>query len=415
MNRHLKCFFLAFVMSLAAVRLAAQTFSTIFTFQPQQPQLVGGLAADFEGNLYGTTALGGAYKAGVVFKLAKPATTGGAYKFSVIHDFDGASGGSNGGALVLDKSGNIYGAAIFGGNTSACTSGCGIIFELARPSSSGTAWNFSIVYSFQGYPVDGAWPSFLMMNGHGVLFGTTSIGGTGNLGTVFQLTRSGSSWTESQLFDPSSSRVPCNPPGPITFDPSGNIFFKTLSGGRYNTGCVMELTPPIPPATNWNARTLLTFGNGVGGTTPEGPVLLDSSGNLFGVTLNGGIAQGTFYEVTRSGGGWTESVLYEFGSTAGGLNPVELLPGPSSGTYYGSAINNTTGGSGAIFQLNQPTTQGGAWTQTDLYSFPFVNGGDYPYNLTKGRQGALYGSTTYGGYIGEGCPIGCGTIFKISF
>lgn len=413
MRRHL-LFLLALLASFIAVRSGAQTFSTIYTFRPKQPQLVGGLVADFEGNLYGTTALGGTYKAGVVFKLTKPVTAAGSYKFSVIHDFDGAAGGANGGALVLDESGNIYGAAIFGGNTSACTSGCGIIFKLARPSSSGGAWNFSIVYSFQGYPVDGAWPSFLMMNGQGVLFGTTMIGGAGSLGTVFRLTHSSSSWTESLLFNPSAGILPCNPPGPITFDPSGNIFFKTSSGGPYNAGCLMELRPPTPPATAWKAATLFTFGNGAGGMTPEGAVLPDSSGELFGVTLSGGIAQGTFYKATQSGGVWSENVLYDFGSTAGGLSPIQFLPGPASGSYYGAALDNTTASGGAIFQLNQPTTEGGVWTQTDLYSFPYVNN-DYPYNLTKGDGGTLYGSTALGGYIGLGCPSGCGTIFRISF
>jgi hypothetical protein len=160
---------------------------------------------------------------------------------------------------------------------------------------------------------------------------------------------------------------------------------------------------------------MLAFGPvGAGGTTPEGPVLLNSLGELFGVTLYGGLAQGTFYKVTESGGVWTENTVYEFGSTPGGLNPVELLPGPTSGTYYGGAISNTTGGSGAIFQINQPSTQGGPWTQTDLYSFPYVNG-NYPFNLIKDNQGTLYGSTPYGGYSGKGCGLGCGTIFRISF
>ena len=324
MKRHL-FIFLALLAGFVAVRATAQTFSTIYTFQPQQPQLVGGLAADFEGNLYGTTAVGGTYKAGAVFKLAKPTLAGGSYEFSIIHDFDGAAGGSTGGPLVLDEGGNIYGATLFGGSTtsSLCKSGCGIVFKLARPASPGEPWIFTVIYTFQGYPVDGASPSFLMMKGHDILFGTTEVGGAGSLGTVFQLTHSGSSWTESLLFNPAPGILPCNPPGPLTFDSDGNIFFETQSGGRYNAGCVMRLTSPIPPGTTWKATTLLAFGPvGEGGATPEGPVRLNSLGELFGVTYYGGIAQGTFYEATESRGVWTENTVYEFGSTPGGLNPV---------------------------------------------------------------------------------------------
>lgn len=411
---------LALLASFAAVRSTAQTFSTIFTFQ--QPEGVGGLVVDSFGNLYGTTVQGGKYNAGVIFKLAKP-SSGGGYKFSVLHDFDGTSGGSAAGDIVLDNSGNLYGTTAKGGSvTSSCATGCGTIFKLTHPASPGGDWTFSVVYSFQGYPGDGQSPYFLSLNSQGVLFGTTPLGGAGNVGTVYQLTNSGLTWTESLLFNLSPQKLPCNPPGTPTFDSSGNVFFATELGGPGNTGCIVELTPPVPPATTWTSTTLWTFGSGGRGSLPVGPQLMNASGELFGVTLYGGLyAQGSFYKLTPSGSSWTHKLLYSFGSPSkSGYWPINLLPGPKTGTYYGGAIG---GGycplncNGTVYELTQPTSQGGSWTQSVLYTFQGSADGSLPYSLIKDSQGTLYGFTIAGGFFGNGsCRTnGCGTIFKISF
>jgi hypothetical protein len=425
----LRCWlFFSFFVLISCVSghyLAAQTFSTIYTFD-QPAAMFGPLVVDHEGNLFGSTAQGGKYNAGVIFKLAKPAAAGGSYKFTVLHHFDGAAGGSAGSGLTMDASGNLFGTTVNGGLSSAwCTGGCGVVYELARPATSAGPWNYSVLYSFQGYPNDGAWPRTLTVNSQGVLYGTTQLGGSSDVGTVFQLLSSSTGWSESVLFSVLYDQTPCNPPGPLTFDSSGNIYFPTPQGGPSNTGCAIQLTPPVPPAIGWKATLLHAYGDAAG-TTPSSPLLVSGTGELFGVALTGGnAAQGTLYKLSPEGSSWTDRLLYSFSalSPADGYDPAGLVAGPTSSIYYGGA---TTGGycgipqifcGGTVFQLHQPTTQGGAWTLQVLYTFQGGTDGAIPYDLIKDNQGTLYGVTYYGGFVDSGaCQVlGCGTIFKITF
>jgi uncharacterized repeat protein (TIGR03803 family) len=416
MKRHLGLFLFVLLASFISIRSTAQTFSTILTFQ--QPLGVGALTVDGLGNLYGTTGLGGKHNSGVVFELAKPTSVGGAYTFSVLHDFDGTTGGALAGNLLLDTSGNFYGTAVKGGTvTSSCPSGCGIVFKLDHPSHPGQPWKFSVLYSFQGSPTDGQDPYYLSLGSQGALYGTTGLGGAGNVGTVYQLTPTGLTWSESLLFDSSPQNLPCNPPGPLTFDSSGNIFFTTELGGTANEGCVIELTPPTPPATTWASTVIFNFGAGTGGRLPVTPLLMNASGELFGVTLYGGAyAEGSLFNLAHSSGGWREHLLYSFGlPIQSGYWPFGLVAGRTPGTYYGAAIG---GGycnfncDGTIYELSQ---SGGSWSQSVVYTFRGLGDGSIPNILIKDSQGTLYGYGSEGGYTGNGCPLGCGTIFKISF
>jgi uncharacterized repeat protein (TIGR03803 family) len=258
-----------------------------------------GLIMDASGNLYGTTEQGGNPKAcmdqgcGIVFKIAPGGAETVLYRFK---------GGNDGwfpvGNLLQDSSGNLYGTTEYSGNTGRCSgTGCGTVFEL----SGGTK---SILYTFQGdagTSFDGALPmSGLVADSSGNLYGTTKAGGNGpgcygGCGTVFELVKSGSSYSEKPLYEFQGWSAGMNidgafPWSSVLLDSSGNIFGTTQGGGnKCGCGTVFELSPS---GSSYNETVLFSFSRGIGtGTTgfsPENSVVEDSSGNLYGTTFSGG-------------------------------------------------------------------------------------------------------------------------------
>ena len=231
----------------------------IFSGNPDGKQPVAGLLFDAQGNLYGTTQLGGKSKAGTVFKLHR--TESGIWTERIIYNFAGGSDGSNPtGNLLLDKKGNLYSTTSLGGSGSCSFVGttCGTVFQLTPPSTSGDPWTETVLYSFQG--LDGDFPeSALVFDKLGNLFGTTVAGGSGpctlnsvlvGCGSVFQLTppaTAGDPWTENVLYsflgDPDDG---ANPLGAVVFGTKGGALFGTTSAGGHHTastGTVFELGP----------------------------------------------------------------------------------------------------------------------------------------------------------------------------
>jgi len=145
----------------------------------QSPE--GGLVMDKSGNFYGTTALGGAYDNGIVFKLSH---SSGDWGLKVLYDFpDCKLGCGPSGNLVFDKSGNLYG--VNGGGLPHCGYDCGVIYKLS-PQKSGK-WKYSVLHKFTGK--DGNFPGFGMaIDGNGNLFGVTTSGGKYNQGVAFEIT-----------------------------------------------------------------------------------------------------------------------------------------------------------------------------------------------------------------------------------
>jgi uncharacterized repeat protein (TIGR03803 family) len=259
------------------------------------------LMFDQAGNLYGTTNLGGsgAFGFGTVFELMPSAD--GSWKEKVLYQFTGgADGGAPGAGVIFDQLGNLYGTAFQGGNLSQCAIGCGLVFQLT-PKADGN-WTESVLYSFAGSP-DGSNPdASLIFDTAGNLYGTTYYGGDsrnscvlgyGGCGTVFKLTPSaGGTWTESVL---KSFREPqgAYPQGSLIFDQAGNLYGTTSQGGNLNqcrpaSGCgfVFELTPNADGS--WTEKALYSFHGFGGGGLPVGGVIFDQSGNLYGTTGSGG-------------------------------------------------------------------------------------------------------------------------------
>jgi uncharacterized repeat protein (TIGR03803 family) len=172
-------------------------------------------------------------------------------------------------------------------------------------------------------------------------------------------------------------------------------------------------------------KTLVTF-KGSNGEGPIAPVVFDVTGNLYGITCEGGAnGNGIVFKLTPSShGAWKESVLYSFPTSHNPKNPW----GPASGvifdaagnlygtTYYGGSSVGTyycPMGCGTVYKLTP--TASGAWKETTLYSFKEeADGGNPAASLVFDNKGNLYGTTTYGGTFSGDCPNGCGTVFELT-
>jgi uncharacterized repeat protein (TIGR03803 family) len=255
---------------------------------------------DTSGNLYGTTAAGGAYgdpsigdPGGTVFKLTPPATSGGNWTESVLCSFGNGTtdGVSPYAGVITDASGNLYGTTISGGAYE-----WGTVFKLTVQGNESVLWNF-------GNGTDGQSPvAALIMDTSGNLYGTTISGGAYEWGTVFKLTAQGN---ESVLWNFGNGTDGYEPQG-LIMDTSGNLYGTTAAGGAYGGpytgGTVFKLIPPSTSGGNWTESILWSFGNGTDGYEPTAGVIRDTSGNFYGTTVYGGVyTGGTVFEISNAG------------------------------------------------------------------------------------------------------------------
>lgn len=365
------------------------------------------LIMDTSGNLYGTTEFGGAYKRGAVFKLTPSGTE------SVLWSFGrGADGREPRAGLIMGTNGNLYGTTSLGGTCGDGIFNGGTAFELTPSGEESVLWSF-------GCGADGSEPfGGLVMDTVGNLYGTTASGGTSVYedGTVFKLTPpslSGGNWSESILWSFSGTDG-SGPPGSLIIDASGNLYGTTTSGGANGCGTVFKLAPDGTNSLLWNFLSPLAGG----ACNPEAGLIMDANGNLYGTTVYGGAYfEGTVFELTppsTSGGNWTEATLWNFGSGADGVNPVSGLIMDTSGNLYGTT---SAGGAynaeifaGTAFELSPPATSGENWNETILRNFGNSGSdGREPFaGLLMDPSGNLYGTTILGGAYSRG------TAFELS-
>lgn len=377
----------------------------------QQPRAA--LISDAAGNLYGTTITGGAVDGGTVFELTPK--TGGGWTEKILHSFqnNGKDGYWPVASVIFDAAGNLYGTTYQGG-TGLCTSndnviGCGVVFELSPKTGGG--WTEKILHSFS-YGTDGRFPyASVIFDKKGNLYGTTESGGVnGFYGTVFELIpKANGDWGEELLhsFDINGTDG-YNPYSTLIFDAARNLYGTTWFGGSPGDyGVVFELTPAAGGL--WTETVLHGFLSDTNdGTTPYAGLIFDAAGNLYGTTVGAGVyGFGTVFELTpKTGGGWTETVLYNFGAgTDDGEAPYGRLIFDHAGNLYGTTIGggNSSDG-GTAFEL---TPSAGNWTETVLYRFSDGYTGGPDSGLILDVKGNLYGTTVYGG------PDDAGTVFEI--
>jgi hypothetical protein len=303
----------------------------------------------------------------------------------VLYSFQGIPDGiSPIGNMVFDEAGNLYGVTTWGGNgPPSCFAGsCGTVYQLKPPVEPGGAWTETVIYNFQGQVNgDGDDPlGGLLIDGAGNLYGTTAYGGTGTC---------------------------------------------LVLGSLVGCGTLFRLSPPAAPEGVWTETILHSFQGSNDGYFPQGDLLSDKQGNLYGATQFGGgfgVCDqgiypfcGTVFELSPSGyGSWTEKVLYSFKSGADGANPNGGLIFDRQGAIYGTTYFGGNGGCagpegvgcGTVFRLDRSPT--GSWSETVLYRFRGVPDGSNPAAGLTIEAGALYGTTLDGG------NAEWGAIFRLS-
>ena len=348
----------------------AQTYSVLHSFEgpPTDGSVpVAGLIRDSAGNLYGTTASGGASNAGVVFKVD---TTGAE---TVLYSFTGGADGSGPSAgLIRNSAGTLYGTTSDGG-----TSGRGVVFKL---DTTGTE---TVLYSFTG-EADGGYPSAgLIQDSAGNLYGTTEYGGASNDGVVFKVDTSG---TETVLhsFRGGDGATPF---AGLIRDSAGDLYGTTYVGGASGLGVVFKL--------NKTGETVLYSFTGGDGAYPGAGLFRDSAGILYGTTLYGALDFGEVFMLDTTG---AETVLHSFTGGTDGAYPYAVLIQGSAGNLYGTTyLGGTSNNAGVVFKLD---TTG---TETVLYSFTGgTDGGEPLAGVIQDSAGNLYGTTSGGGIDNHG-------------
>jgi uncharacterized repeat protein (TIGR03803 family) len=320
-----------------------------------------------------------------------------AQTFTLLHDFTNDPDGAHSSAsLIRDGAGNLYGATSVGGNLNCEFVGCGTVFKV---NSAGVE---SVLYTFTTH-FDGNEPSGpLLRDKLGNLYGLTSGGGNkGGFGTIFKISNRG---RKSTLYTFSGGVDGADPNGWLLMDAAGNLYGVTSQGG--NQACTCGTVFKLDPT---NHKTILwSFGNAPDGARPEGGLVMDSGGNLYGATngggnLNcnvGGTGCGIVFELNPTTG--VETILYTFKSQPDAAYPAGGLVRDSAGNFYGTTVGGgscTLGlnGCGTIFKVDK------AGNETVLYSFSGALDGLQPYStLVRDSLGNLYGTASSGGAFNYG-------------
>lgn len=348
------------------------TYSTLVSFPATSAKSAVHPSApiiDALGNLYGVFSNGGTYGGGTVFKVTPKGV------LSLLYSFGAAATDGNYplGTLVRDSSGTLYGITVGGGRD-----GFGTIFKLTSAGKETTLYNIlggnyplqSMSRDSAGnlYGVDSAWPGWVfeltrtgtykimyefcsdntctdgygpsggpIVDREGNVYGVTSEGGEFFRGNVYKVTPAG---VEAILYSFTGGTDGDYPTAKLTQDATGNIYGVTANGGTYGYGTVYQVTPT-------GVETVLhSFSGGSDGNAPQSPIILDASGNLYGIAAGGTKAYGIVYKLTPSG---TKSVLYEAGPAGLGSGMVM----DKSGNLYGTSWKGGRNHTGTVYKLTK--------------------------------------------------------------
>jgi uncharacterized repeat protein (TIGR03803 family) len=344
--------------------------------------------------LYGTTVTN---EGTVAYSLTPPASPGGQWTEAVIYTFTNQSQGTypNGTSAIRDD-GTLIGATYAGG-----ANNYGTVYSLTPPATPGGTWSQRVLYSSGGSV--GASVDCVALGTGGIIYGATALGGTVPYGTVFSLAPRG-----SPNADLAATVLHNFTDGGAGLNPAGGIVENVVlnqSGGEFNGGTAAQVISGGTPII------FHSFGSGTDGANPVGRLVLSGLG-LYGVTQNGGTSGfGTVFSLslpTESGDSASESVIYNFAGGSDGGNPTTGLA-TESNILYGTTPNGGANGQGTVFSLTPPSSPGGVWTKTLIYSFSGGDDGANPMGeLIVARDGTLYGTTYNGG------AAHAGTVFSLT-
>jgi uncharacterized repeat protein (TIGR03803 family) len=273
-----------------------------------------------------------------------------------------------------------------------------VLMLIASPRAHAQA--FKVVHSFTG-GATGADPlNGFVTDAAGNLYGTASSGGIYNNGVAFVVNPKGK---ETILHKFKGGADGSSPQGFLLRDAAGNLYGTTAAGGIFGAGTVFEITSGLVETVLYN------FTGHPDGANPLAGLTMDSAGNLYGTTAAGGtLGNGSVFKLsppTKLFGKWTEKVLYSFGSGTDGATPVGGVTFDASGNLYGTTSAAGAYGFGTVFQL----APGASWTETTLHNFQNADDGAVPYaGLIADALGNFYGAATEGGVNGGG------TIFELA-
>src|ERR1022692_2428645 len=386
-----------------AIALPAQTLTTLYSFCSQGGCTDGdypraGLVQTTNGDLYGTTAAGGANRlGGTVFKITPGGTLTTLYSFcSQTNCTDGSNSFAG---LVQAANGDLYGTTGDGG-----ANGYGAVFKITPSGTLTSLYNFCP----QTNCTDGAGPQAgLVQAANGNLYGTTSSYPFNTGGTIFKITPSGTLTTLYSFCSQSGCTDGEGPRAGLVQATNGDFYGTTDGGGSNNGGTVFKITP------SGTLTTLYTFCSQSGctdGASPNAGLVQDTNGDFYGTTANGGPnGYGTVFKITPSGTLTTLHIFCSQTNCTDGQYPVAGLVQAANGDLYGTTSSGWSNNGGTVFKI---TPSG---TLTTLFTFCSQSGctdGASPNaGLVQDTNGDFYG-TTYGG-IGRGGPAN-GTVFRLS-
>jgi uncharacterized repeat protein (TIGR03803 family) len=334
------------------------------------------LALGSDGALRGTTLFGGAHNEGTVFRIS-PDGSG----YSVLRSF--ASSGDDGqtprGRLIRGSDGGLYGTTASGGSA-----GAGTVFKLTLNDS-----NCTVLHDFGSTTADGQRPLGGLLEAlDGALYGTTSEGGDNGVGTVFKLTRDGSSYLVLHSF---SAAPDANlPSGTLTQGPDGKLYGVSGGGGSNDVGTVFGLD------TNGGSYSVLHHfsTNGTGGWGPVGGLALGRDGVLYGTTADGGSNTcGTVFRMGTDGSGYTVLRTFRTNNVDGRTPYAGLIQGVD-GAFYGTTRFGGSTNAGTLFRLN---SDGSGYAVIHAFGLSGSDGQEPFGELSQGTDGMWYGTTCYGG------------------
>ena len=313
--------------------------------------------------------------------------------YTGILSFTLTNGSTPFGRLLEGAGGSLYGTTSAGG-----TNGSGTVFKISKDGSS-----FIVLHDFGSIPGDGNTPYVGLVKGSdGVLYGTTAGGGSGGVGTVFKLNQDGSGYSVLHNFVGFAGPEGSFPFAGLVLGSDGALYGTTDYGGANGLGVLFKLNTD---GSGYAVLHSFAGSDGNDGRPPLGGLMEATNGMLYGTTYFGGTNDlGTVYGLHKDGTGYT--VVYNFLGDGNGGEPFAGLVQGAQGGLYGTTRFGGAADVGTAFRLN---TDGSGYTVLHSFTGTAGDGAQPAAALLVANDGSLYGTTLAGG-SGD-----AGTVFKLSF